>query len=73
MVRLAFLAAALLMGATTLRDYVDLLPERTNDAIDWVHGYLEYWAPHSASTRRMLELFLEMKDEALRIGGLAMI
>jgi len=72
-VRLAFLAAALLMGATTLRDYVDLLPERTNDAIDWVHGYLEYWAPHSASTRRMLELFLEMKDEALRIGGLAMI
>ena len=72
-VRLAFLAAALLMGASTLRDYVDLLPERTNDAIDWVHGYLEYWAPHSASTARMLELFLEMKGEALRIGALAMI
>jgi hypothetical protein len=72
-VRLAFLAAALLMGASTLRDYVDLLPERTNDAIDWVQGYLEYWAPHSASTERMLELFIEMKEEALRIGGLAMI
>jgi hypothetical protein len=72
-VRLAFLAGSLLMGASTLRDYVDLLPERTNDAIDWVQGYLEYWAPHSASTRRMLELFLEMKEEALRIGGLAMI
>jgi hypothetical protein len=72
-VRLAFLAAALLLGAATLRDYVDLLPDRTGDAIDGVQGYLEYWAPHSASTRRMLELFLEMKTEAMRIGGLSVM
>jgi hypothetical protein len=72
-VRLAFLAASLLLGACTLRDYVDLLPDRTGDAIDWVQGYLEYWAPHSASTRRMLELLMEMKNEALKFGSLGIM
>lgn len=72
-VRLAFLAASLLLGASTLRDYVDLLPDRAADAIDWVQGYLEYWAPHAASTRRMLELLMEMKAEAARLGGLNMM
>ena len=72
-VRLAFLAASLLLGASTLRDYVDLLPDRTADAIEWVLGYLQYWAPHSPSTRRMLELLLEMKTEAQRIQRLSLI
>ena len=72
-VRLAFLAASLLLGASTLRDYVDLLPDRAADAIDWVQGYLEYWAPHAASTRRMLDLLMEMKAEAARQGGLNMM
>ena len=72
-VRLAFLAASLLLGACTLRNYVDLLPDRTGDAIDWVQRYLEYWAPHSASTRKMLELLMEMKEEVIRIGGLGMM
>jgi hypothetical protein len=72
-VRLAFLAASLLLGASTLRDYVDLLPDRAADAIDWVQGYLEYWAPHAASTRRMLELLMEMKAEAARQGGMNMM
>src|SRR5579859_8216941 len=72
-VRLAFLAASLLLGASTLRDYVVLLPDRTEEAIEWVQGYLEYWAPHSASTRKMLDLLMEMKAEASRIGGLSMI
>jgi len=72
-VRLAFLAASLLLGACTLRNYVDLLPDRTGDAIDCVQAYLEYWAPHSASTRRMLELLMEMKNETLKIGALGMI
>jgi hypothetical protein len=72
-VRLAFLAAGLLLGASTLRDYVDLLPERTEEAIAWVQGYLEYWAPHSASTRRMLELLMEMKEAVGRLGTMAML
>jgi len=72
-VRLAFLAASLLLGACTLRDYVDLVPDRTGDAIEWVQGYLEYWSVHSASTRRMLELFMEMKTEAARLGALGML
>ena len=72
-VRLAFLAAALLLGASTLRDYVDLLPDRTGDAIDWVQGYLEYWARFSASTRRMLELLMEMKAEVARLGIMTML
>lgn len=72
-VRLAFLAASLLLGAKTLRQYVALLPERTDDAIQWVTEYLEYWAPHSASTRRMLELLTEMKDEVARLDSLAMM
>jgi len=72
-VRLAFLAASLLLGAKTLRGYVDLLPDRTDDAIQCVHEYLEYWAPHSASTRRMLELLFEMKEEVARIESMAMM
>jgi hypothetical protein len=72
-VRLAFLAASLLLGAKTLREYVDLVPERTDDAIQWVTEYLEYWALHSASTRRMLELLSEMKEEVARAESLAMI
>jgi hypothetical protein len=72
-VRLAFLAASLLLGACTLRDYVDLLPDKTGDAIDRVQGHLEYWAPHSASTRKMLELLMEMKEEVIRVGGLGMM
>jgi hypothetical protein len=72
-VRLAFLAAALLLGASTLREYVDLMPDRAADAIDWVQGYLEYWAPHAASTRKMLELFKEMRTEATRLQCLRII
>lgn len=72
-VRLAFLAASLLLGAKTLREYVDLVPDQTDDAIQWVHEYLEYWAPHSASTRRMLELLLEMKEEVARVESMAML
>jgi hypothetical protein len=72
-VRLAFLAASLLLGASTLRDYVDLLPERADDAIEWVKSYLEYWAPHSASTRRMLELLMEMKGEVARIEEMSVM
>lgn len=52
---------------------MDLLPERTDDAVEWVQGYLEYWAPHSASTRRMLELLMEMKGEVARIGELSIM
>jgi hypothetical protein len=71
-VRLAFLAASLLLGGITLRESVDVLPERTEEAVEWVVGYLEYWAPHSASTRRMLELLMEMKGEAERMEGMRM-
>ena len=52
---------------------MDLLPDRTDEAIDWVQGYLEYWAPHSASTRRMLELLMEMKREVARIGEMSIL
>jgi len=72
-VRLAFLAASLLLGASTLRDYVDLLPDRTEEAVEWVQEYLEHWAPHSASTRRMLELLMEMKGEVARIGEMSIM
>jgi hypothetical protein len=72
-VRLAFLAASLLLGASTLRDYVDLLPERTEEAVEWVQGYLEYWAPQSGSTRKMLGLLMEMKAEVARIGEMSIM
>lgn len=71
-VRLAFLAASLLLGAITLRNYVDLLPDRTEEAIDWAQSYLELWAPYSASTTQMLELLMEMKAEAARLEDLVM-
>jgi len=52
---------------------VDLLPDRTEEAVEWVQEYLEHWAPHSASTRRMLELLMEMKGEVARIGEMSIM
>jgi hypothetical protein len=66
--RHALLAATLLMGASTIRQIVDIVPDRANDAVRAAQVLLERWAPESRSTQRALELLHEMKTEVMRIN-----